>query len=102
MPLSSESPTSHVQGVVARRLRQAREAAGLSQRQLGIVAGLDISVASPRINQYEQEKHMPNVQMLERLGQILDRPLPWFYATDDALAELILDYHQSRKAGEKT
>ncbi len=84
-------------GVVARRLRQAREAAGLSQRQLGLVAGLDVSVASPRINQYEQERHMPNVQMLERLGQILDRPLPWFYATDDALAELILRYHQAQK-----
>ena len=74
-----------------------QSSAGLSQRQLGLVAGLDVSVASPRINQYEQERHMPNVQMLERLGQILDRPLPWFYATDDALAELILRYHQAQK-----
>lgn len=81
-------------GIVATRIREAREAAGLSQRQLGIVAGLDISVASPRINQYEQARHMPNLQMLERLGQILDRPVPWFYALDNDLAEMILHWHR--------
>ena len=85
-------------GIVAKRLRQAREAAGLSQRQLGIVSGLDISVASPRINQYEQGRHMPNLQMLARLGRILDRPLPWFYAIDDELAALILTNHRASPA----
>jgi transcriptional regulator with XRE-family HTH domain len=85
-------------GVVAYRLRQAREAAGISQRQLGIRAGLDESVASPRINQYEQGKHMPNVQMLERLGQLLERPLPWFYTTDDDMAAWILAFHQTDQA----
>ena len=83
---------------MALRIREAREAAGLSQRQLGIVAGLDVSVASPRINQYEQGRHMPNLQMLERLGQILDRPLPWFYAIDNELAALLLAWHQAAPA----
>lgn len=83
---------------MALRIREAREAAGLSQRQLGIVAGLDISVASPRINQYEQGKHMPNLQMLERLGQILDRSLPWFFAADNELAALLLAWHQATPA----
>ncbi len=32
--------------------------------------------------------------MLEKLGQLLDRPLPWFYAVDDALAEVILDWRR--------
>ncbi|MBV2208113.1 MAG: helix-turn-helix domain-containing protein [Thermomonas sp.] len=80
---------------MALRLRQAREAAGLSQRQLGIVAELDITVASPRINQYEQGRHMPNLRMLERLGEILDRPLPWFFAVDDDTAALLLAWHQA-------
>lgn len=83
---------------MALRIREARVAAGLSQRRLGIVAELDVSVASPRINQYEQGKHMPNPQMLERLGRILDRPLPWFYAADDELAALILDWHRTATA----
>ncbi len=93
--MSEHSPPHNSLGIVALRMREAREAAGLSQRQLGIVAGLDISVASPRINQYEQGRHMPNLQMLERLGQILDRPLPWFYAQDNDLADLILDWHRT-------
>lgn len=83
------------------RIREAREAAGLSQRQLGIVAGLDVSVASPRINQYEQGRHMPNLLTLERLGQILDRPLPWFYAVDDELAELMLAWHRATPAARR-
>lgn len=41
---------------------------------------------------------MPNVQMLERLGQILNRPLPWFYTMDDELAALILAYHQANQS----
>ncbi|WP_366931802.1 hypothetical protein [Paraburkholderia xenovorans] len=34
------------------RLKEARLRAGLSQKKLGIVAGLDPSVASTRINRY--------------------------------------------------
>lgn len=37
--------------VLARRLRAAREARGVSQKQLGILAGIDQFVASARINQ---------------------------------------------------
>jgi transcriptional regulator with XRE-family HTH domain len=37
----------------AARLKAAREAAGYSQRGLGIALGFDPSAASPRINQYE-------------------------------------------------
>lgn len=93
--MSEHTPLHNSLGVVALRIREAREAAGLSQRQLGIVAGLDISVASPRINQYEQGRHMPNLQMLEKLGQLLDRPLPWFYIVNEELAALILEWHRA-------
>ena len=84
--------------IVAKRLREARLEAGLSQRELGIRAGIDASVASPRINQYERAKHLPDPSMLERLGRVLDCPLPFFYSTDDRLANLILAYHHSRSA----
>jgi len=96
--LSEHAPPQKSLGIVALRIREAREAAGISQRQLGIVAGLDVTVASPRINQYEQGRHMPNQQMLERLGHILDRPLPWFYAVDEELATLLLAWHQATPA----
>lgn len=86
------------ESIVAKRLREARLAASLSQRELGIRAGLDPSVASPRINQYERAKHLPDPSMLERLGRVLDCPLPFFYSADDRLANLILAYHRARPA----
>src|SRR4051812_33536034 len=82
----------HSQTVFGRRLRQARERRGLSQRQLGILAGIDASSASPRINQYEMGKHLPNPAMAERLSKVLGIPAPYLYARDDALAAWILAF----------
>lgn len=79
---------------MAKRLKEARLAAGLSQRVLGIQAGLEPSVASPRINQYERSTHMPGAGTLANLGLVLDVPLPYFYAEDDALAMCILAFHR--------
>ena len=78
--------------IVARRLREARLVAGISQRELGVRAGMDPSVASPRVNQYERGKHLPDPLTLERLGRVLDCPLPYFYASDDRLAQQILGF----------
>jgi transcriptional regulator with XRE-family HTH domain len=82
-------------GIVAKRLRQARETSGLSQKELGIKAGMDPFVASPRINQYERDKHIPNPTVLAQLGLVLDVPLPYFYAVEDDLAAAIVAFHRS-------
>ena len=76
--------------VVAKRLKEARLRADLSQKQLGIKAGLDEFSASPRINQYERGKHTPDYSTVERLAKVLKVPTPFFYARDDDLANLIL------------
>ena len=60
--------------VFARRLAEARKRAGLSQRQLGVLAELDPTVASPRINQYERGKHEPQLKTAKRLAEVLGRP----------------------------
>lgn len=73
-----------------RRLRTARIAAGLSQKQLGIKAGLDEFVASARINRYEVGVHEPDIGMTRRLASVLGVPLPYFYAEDDLMADMIL------------
>ncbi|WP_284322484.1 helix-turn-helix domain-containing protein [Dyella acidisoli] len=80
--------------MVATRLREARTATGLSQRELGIRAGLDPSVASPRINQYERGKHTPDTSTLAKLGEVLDLPIAYFFANEDDLADLIATYHR--------
>ena len=76
--------------MIATRLRQARERKELSQRRLGILAGIHVDSASSRINQYEHGKHEPDFGTLERLAGVLGVPTAYFYAVDDLLAEAIL------------
>lgn len=81
--------------VYSRRLREAREACGISQRNLGIKAGLDEFVASTRVNRYETGVHQPDLQTLQRLAKVLGLPLAYFYAENDELARLIKDFKGS-------
>ena len=83
------------QSVFSRRLRQARQAARLSQKGLGIEVGLDPGVASARINRYEQAVHLPDIDMAQRLADRLQVPLPYLFTDDDDLAQIILDYARS-------
>ena len=76
----------------SRRLQAARLAAGLSQKGLGIAAGLDEFVASTRINRYERGVHIPDPVMAAQLAKALGIPRAYFYADDPALANLILAY----------
>ena len=87
--------------VVARRLKQARTMAGLSQKQLGIKAGIDEFSASPRINQYERGKHTPDFSTVERLAKVLKVPTPFFYARDDDLADAILRFGDATPSARK-
>ena len=84
--------------IVGRRLRQARLRAGISQRELGIRAGIDLFAASARINQYERGKHMPDLQTLSRLAAVMQVPAPYFYCQDAELADVILKFAALGKA----
>lgn len=81
--------------VYSRRLREAREACGISQRNLGIEAGLDEFIASTRVNRYETGVHQPDLQTLQQLAKVLGLPLAYFYAEDDELARLIKNFKSS-------
>lgn len=76
--------------VIPKRLREARTRAGISQKKLGIQAGIDEFSSSTRVNQYERGKHVPDFQTLEKFGSILDVPTAFFYARDDITAELLI------------
>lgn len=80
---------------VAKRLREARLKAGLSQERLGVLAGIDEMSASARMNQYERDKHAPDWLTVQRLAGVLQVPVAYFYAEDDALAEMLLAYHSA-------
>lgn len=72
------------------RLAQARARAGLSQAELGRRAGFDPAGASPRINQYERGKHMPDLSTIKRLAEVLNVPIAYLFAEDEQLAKLLL------------
>jgi transcriptional regulator with XRE-family HTH domain len=73
-------------------LCEARTEAGISQRQLGALVGLDLSVASVRMNQYERGVHEPHYGFVERLAKALSLPAAYFYAEDPLLAKVIARY----------
>jgi len=83
--------------VVAKRLKEARTRACLSQKQLGIKAGMDEFSASARVNQYERGKHTPDYSTVERIAKVLKVPTPYFYAREDELAKLILTFRASTR-----
>ena len=85
--LESELP------IVAKRLREARLHLGLSQKALGVAAGINEDSASPRINQYERGKHTPDFLTLTHLATVLRVPVPYFYTEDEELAELLTLLH---------
>jgi transcriptional regulator with XRE-family HTH domain len=89
------------ESVVAKRIREARIRAGISQKQLGVLAGIDAFSASPRINQYERGKHEPDLSTLTRLAEALEVPVPYFYCEDPELAQVIVGFARLRKSERK-
>ncbi|WP_445143308.1 helix-turn-helix domain-containing protein [Dyella sp. Tek66A03] len=80
--------------VFQRRLKEARIKRQLSQKELGIQAGLDQFVASTRINRYEQGVHEPDMAMIARLADALNVPTAYLFADDERLARMILAFEQ--------
>jgi transcriptional regulator with XRE-family HTH domain len=74
------------------RLKQARLAAQLSQKQLGIQAGIDQFVASTRINRYELGVHKPDFLTAQNLARVLGISAAFLYAPEDEIAALLFRY----------
>jgi transcriptional regulator with XRE-family HTH domain len=82
---------------LCKRLKEARKSAELSQKKLGIAAGMDEFSASARMNHYEKGRHTPDYKTLKRIAKILRVPVAYFYADTDDLAQLIISYHKLKK-----
>lgn len=76
--------------VFARRLRQARLISGLAQKAVGVAAGFDEFVASPRINQYDRGVHAPDYRTAQRLAKAMGVTTALLYADDDDVAKCLL------------
>lgn len=73
-----------------RRLKEARLAAGISQRELGRRIGLSEDVVSSRVTRYELGTSEPDFGTASRMAKELGVPLAYLLADTDALAEIIL------------
>lgn len=73
-----------------RRLRDARQRAGLAQDRLGVLIGLDEGCSSARISRYETGTHAPPYDLTVRLAGVLNVPAAYFYCDDEWLARLLL------------
>jgi transcriptional regulator with XRE-family HTH domain len=82
---------------VSKRLKEARLSAKLSQKKLGIAAGMDEFSASARMNHYEKGRHTPDYSTLQRIAKVLKLPTAYFYAETDELTELIKKFSKLKK-----
>ena len=70
-------------------MKEARLKAGISQKQLGIRAGLDQFVASTRINRYEQGVHNPDYDISQKIAIQLGVPTAYLYCDNEDIAHLL-------------
>jgi transcriptional regulator with XRE-family HTH domain len=76
------------------RLKQARKAKALTQKELGVRIGLDINTASSRMNHYETGRHLPDYDMAKKLADELDVPVAYFFCDSDEIANLLMSFHK--------
>ena len=62
---------------IGRRIRQARESAGLTQEELGRALG----VSGVAVGHYERGARSVGIADLETIGETLRRPITWFLQT---------------------
>ena len=73
-----------------KRLKQARLALGISQRELGRRIGLSEDVVSSRVTRYERGTSEPDFETAAKLARELGVPLAYLLADSDVLADIIL------------
>lgn len=95
--MSQEKNAPVARDVWRTRLKEARLRSGLSQKELGIRAGLDEFVASTRINRYEMGVHSADYELAVRLAKVLDVPVAFFYAETQEYALLLTAYFEANR-----
>lgn len=84
--------------MVPKRLRAARKAAGLSQKELAELIDVDGSNPRSRLSNYEVGRFAPSFDVILRVAKALNYPENYFYTVDDDLAEKLLQYHRTKNS----
>lgn len=87
-PVPKPKPPTTLYG---KRLRSARTAMGWTQAELARRIGMVDPVAgAARMSRYETGEHDPDPATAQALAKALGVPLPYFHATSEVLAEVII------------
>jgi len=81
--------------MVPKRLKEAREAAGLSQEKLAELVGIEGVSLNSRLSNYEVGRNAPSFDLVVLIAKALNYPEYYFYTIDDDVAEELLKYHRS-------
>lgn len=73
-----------------KRLKEARLALNISQRELGRRIGLSEEVVSSRVTRYERGSSEPDFATVSKLAKELGVPVAYLLADNDVLADIIL------------
>lgn len=90
-----------IKAPIGKRLKEARKRSGLTQKEVGVRAGIVEENASTKINQYEKGVYNPRFPRLANLAKVLNVPIAYFYADEDELAEIVHQYGSMSKQGKK-
>ncbi len=80
----SEEKLVDIRKLIGDRLKEAREALGLSQRKLGLLTGL----SDKTISAYEKARVLPPLEVLLRIAKQLNKPVSYFLGEDNAVERL--------------
>jgi len=86
---------------ISKRIKEARLIVGISQKQLGMAAGIKKLSASADINQYENGKCIPSFLILKKIAKTISVPVAYFYAEDNMLAKFLFLYGKINKKSRK-
>lgn len=81
---------NNFRSIFSKRLKSARMAAEISQRELGRRIGLSEDVVSSRVARYELGTSEPDFATANELARQLGVPLAYLLTENDTLAEIIL------------
>ena len=81
------------QSPLPKRLKEARKKIGISQKELGIQAGVDEFSASSRVNHYEKGNHSPSFAMAKCFAEVLKIPTSFLYEENDEIAAMLMLYY---------
>ncbi|EAW9895433.1 MULTISPECIES: helix-turn-helix domain-containing protein [Enterobacteriaceae] len=84
--------------MVPKRLKEAREAAGLSQEKLAQLVDIETVNSRSRISNYESGRFTPPFDFIVNVARVLDYPEGYFYTLDDDFAIFILSAHKGDTA----